>query len=98
MIPIGLFILVFLFIAPAIAIAGTAAGHPWGELYLIVSGLLVALAAWNGRRSVLSGSSRPWYRRGGSQMRVIVGLTMVAALGILLAAGSAVLLVVNLLD
>jgi hypothetical protein len=94
--PILIFTLVFVIIAPLIAIAGTAAGHPWGEISLFVAGGLVAYASVNGLRSILRESEQLWHKRGGSQMRVIVGLAMVGGVAVLIALGALLFLIVNL--
>jgi hypothetical protein len=94
--PILIFTIVFIFIAPVIAIAGTSSGHPWTEISVFVAGGLVTYAALNGLRSLLRESDLRWYQRAGSQVRVIVGLAMAGGIAALTAFGAGVVLLVTL--
>jgi hypothetical protein len=94
--PILIFTLVFVLIAPVIAIAGTAAGHPWAEISIFIAGGLVTYASFNGLHSILQESNRPWYQRGGTQRRVMIGLAMVGGIAVMTSLGAMLVLIVNL--
>ena len=70
-----------------IAIAGVSAGHPWAEFSVSVAGGLVAYACLIVLLLILIVCVLPWLIRSGLDMLLIVGLAMVAVLGVLLGVG-----------
>ena len=83
--PVLVFLLVFLLVAPVIAIAGVVAWGNWAPFGLSVAG---ALVFWSGRRALVP--IREYAPSvGGIRLRMITVVWMVTAAGALLAAGSA---------
>jgi uncharacterized protein YggT (Ycf19 family) len=83
--PVLVFLLVLLFVAPVIAIAGVVAWNNWAPAGLMVAG---ALVFWAGRRALVP--IREYAPTlGGIQMRMKAIVWLVASLGAVLSAASA---------